>query len=586
MHLEKDISPEKETQYWPKKGISVTFKKGEASSIYVAGRIQNSAGEVEEGMAKAPYKGELYYGIHPGDNLAKLYSNLGTPFESDPIWGCAWRMGREEISVTIISSDSQKGFIPGDAFGGVTISNIKPQLQAEEDFKRETERVSLKGTPLSSKEIYEKYNNRIFIVTSFNSRGEPIAQGTGFQFRDNLIATNYHVIKDARSVKVKKMDGLDEIDKEAIIVCIRDDGGKVSRGPYEGPLFLGSRLNDWAVLCSQNQSLPKVETGDSPQPGDAVTVIGNPEGFGESVTTGVVSAIRENSWIQISAPISHGSSGSPVFDSTGKWIGLATLMKEDAQNLNFATPSVSIANEVEAKVKLADANKYPWSRSGADMPLREMDIEKTLVDLIARSDQKDKSLSEIQKNINDIQALMADYEDPTDQSKLLSYLVDIYADGLGDYLSAIKASNRRIEVDKNNYQAWEQQGILLGIKMGNSEEGIPCIQRAIQLAENRIANELSKNQQDYNDRKYQGEDDFEHKMNQDQLTAADNMTHFAKASNALEIGRMYLMLKNYPDAREWLKKAKVWDNGRLYIGQEADAFLGYIPQANAQSTMP
>ena len=68
-------------------------------------------------------------------------------------------------------------------------------------------------------------------------------------------------------------------------------------------------------------------------------VIGNPTGLMGTVSDGIISAFRENhSMIQVTAPISHGSSGSPVMDETGQIIGVATLVIAEGQNLNFAIP--------------------------------------------------------------------------------------------------------------------------------------------------------------------------------------------------------------------------------------------------------
>jgi S1-C subfamily serine protease len=71
--------------------------------------------------------------------------------------------------------------------------------------------------------------------------------------------------------------------------------------------------------------------------GERVIVIGNPTGLTGSVSDGLISAFREGrSHIQITAPISQGSSGSPVMDEMGEVIGVATLGNTQGQNSNFA----------------------------------------------------------------------------------------------------------------------------------------------------------------------------------------------------------------------------------------------------------
>jgi Trypsin-like peptidase domain len=80
-------------------------------------------------------------------------------------------------------------------------------------------------------------------------------------------------------------------------------------------------------------------------------VIGNPNGLQGTVSDGLIAAFREDrSLIQITAPISPGSSGSPVLDETGQVIGVATLMEVDGQNLNFAIPVESVKDAIASAI--------------------------------------------------------------------------------------------------------------------------------------------------------------------------------------------------------------------------------------------
>ncbi|MGH9904261.1 MAG: tetratricopeptide repeat protein, partial [Pyrinomonadaceae bacterium] len=85
----------------------------------------------------------------------------------------------------------------------------------------------------------------------------------------------------------------------------------------------------------------------SPQEGESVVVIGNPLGLEGSVSNGIVSAVRDiptfGRIIQITAPISPGSSGSPVVNMQGQVIGVATLQITGGQSVNFAIPSERIS---------------------------------------------------------------------------------------------------------------------------------------------------------------------------------------------------------------------------------------------------
>jgi tetratricopeptide (TPR) repeat protein len=82
--------------------------------------------------------------------------------------------------------------------------------------------------------------------------------------------------------------------------------------------------------------------------GQRVLVIGNPEGLTGTVSDGIISAFRKNgAMIQITAPVSPGSSGSPVLDpESGNVIGIATAIRKEGQNLNFAISADAIKTEI------------------------------------------------------------------------------------------------------------------------------------------------------------------------------------------------------------------------------------------------
>jgi hypothetical protein len=80
-----------------------------------------------------------------------------------------------------------------------------------------------------------------------------------------------------------------------------------------------------------------------PVEGQSVLVIGNPEGYTGTVSHRIISAFRDNgNIIQITAPISPGSSGSPVLNAKGEVIGIATAVVKEGQNLNFAVSSKAL----------------------------------------------------------------------------------------------------------------------------------------------------------------------------------------------------------------------------------------------------
>jgi S1-C subfamily serine protease len=82
-----------------------------------------------------------------------------------------------------------------------------------------------------------------------------------------------------------------------------------------------------------------------PAVGERVVVIGAPEGLTNTVSDGIVSAFRNSEgrrWMQITAPISSGSSGGPVLNSRGEVVGVSVAMLRQGQNLNFAIPASNV----------------------------------------------------------------------------------------------------------------------------------------------------------------------------------------------------------------------------------------------------
>lgn len=183
--------------------------------------------------------------------------------------------------------------------------------------------VSLWGQVLTQSDwvsVAQQARDSIFKVVAHNPEGE--ATGTGFAVSaDGKIATNYHVIAGASKIFVKLPNG-------------RTVG-------IERVVAFDKRV-DLAILQVQGVSLRPLPLGDSSavKVGQEVCVMGSPLGLEQSFSTGVVSAKRVIDgfeWVQITAPISPGNSGSPVMTRDGTVIGVATFGYEKGQNLNFAS---------------------------------------------------------------------------------------------------------------------------------------------------------------------------------------------------------------------------------------------------------
>src|SRR5207249_3416716 len=166
-------------------------------------------------------------------------------------------------------------------------------------------------------------------IETFDARGEKLARGSGFFIDVDRVVTNRHVIEGAYRAEVHLNSGHSFPVKSVLAV---DAEGDVALLKVDAPTNLVRPL-----------SLDRT----SPQEGESIVVIGNPFGLEGSVTNGIVSAVRDipgfGRIIQITAPISPGSSGSPVVNMQGQVIGVATLQITGGQSVNFAIPSERIA---------------------------------------------------------------------------------------------------------------------------------------------------------------------------------------------------------------------------------------------------
>jgi S1-C subfamily serine protease len=102
---------------------------------------------------------------------------------------------------------------------------------------------------------------------------------------------------------------------------------------YDGDLVIASSE------APGSESVPVILSENLPEVGEKVVVIGNPLGLEQTVSDGIVSAIRSNQqaikFIQITAPVSAGNSGGPLLNMRGEVIGVATFQYRQGQNLNF-----------------------------------------------------------------------------------------------------------------------------------------------------------------------------------------------------------------------------------------------------------
>ncbi len=242
---------------------------------------------------------------------------------------------RDQLAVSDINSDSRV-----TAADARIILRISAKLENINDYIKEpetmseteitTSKIPVSDKKLTSNEIYSLAKEYTLTIKSIGADGKTAATGTGFYINKNgWIATNYHVIKDAYKITVT--DGnMNDYNVLRIIAY--------------------SQLKDLAIISVDNKPEKCAVFSSNYATGDTVYTLGSPLGLELTFTSGMISQSNRNfyelndgiSYIQMTAPITTGNSGSPLIDEFGNVIGVCSMTYLSAQNMNFAIPADEI----------------------------------------------------------------------------------------------------------------------------------------------------------------------------------------------------------------------------------------------------
>jgi len=170
-------------------------------------------------------------------------------------------------------------------------------------------------------------SQKVVVVEAVGDEPKDTKMGSGFFVSaDGNLATCAHIIEGARTIRVKTLYG--------------------AEFKFERVVFM-DKSKDLAILSVASDGVAFFEQSDSPAPvGTRIAVLGNPLGLKGSLTDGVVSAIRGGNgvarYLQISAPVSQGSSGSPVVTLDGDLVGMVGARAQDGEGLGFALAAKEI----------------------------------------------------------------------------------------------------------------------------------------------------------------------------------------------------------------------------------------------------
>jgi len=180
--------------------------------------------------------------------------------------------------------------------------------------------------------LTDPFFKNFFSEANINDEDIPTARALGSGViisKDGYILTNYHVIKDTRALLIKLEDGRE----------------------FVGQIVAFDPPSDLGVIKITGENLPVILLGDSEalEVGDVLLAIGNPFGVGQTVTQGIVSALRKKNlglnlyegYIQTDAAINPGNSGGALVNLDGKLVGINTaiLSRSGGNNgIGFAIP--------------------------------------------------------------------------------------------------------------------------------------------------------------------------------------------------------------------------------------------------------
>ncbi len=204
--------------------------------------------------------------------------------------------------------------------------------------------------------LYRRIGPSVVAIYTYNERRENIGRGSGFfHGASGHVVTNLHVLRSAHSAQIKTAAG-----------NLHPVTGISARDPA-GDLALLSVRIPWG------ESIPLAVSAVLPEVGERVVVVGSPFGLEQTVSDGIVSAIRDTAErgriLQITAPISPGSSGSPVVNLRGEVVGVAFSQFTGGQNLNFC-----IAGERVARLAAASGPPAPLAGGAASPGLEGKQI--------------------------------------------------------------------------------------------------------------------------------------------------------------------------------------------------------------------
>ncbi|ART82866.1 serine endoprotease DegQ [Oceanisphaera profunda] len=187
---------------------------------------------------------------------------------------------------------------------------------------------------------------------------QALGSGVIVDAKKGYVITNNHVISDADKILITLMDGQE----------------------YEAELIGGDKQSDIALLKVDAKDLVEIEFADSDQlrVGDFAIAIGNPFGLGQTVTSGIISALGRSglnvenleNFIQTDAAINSGNSGGALLDLEGKLVGINTaILGPNGGNIGigFAIPANMVKSLTEQIIEYGEVRRGVLGVMGGEL---------------------------------------------------------------------------------------------------------------------------------------------------------------------------------------------------------------------------
>ena len=298
-----------------------------------------------------------------------------------------------------------------------------------------------KSAPLTPQELFKRVAPSVFVVEVLDAGGEVIAVGSGVAVARDQVVTNKHVVDEGISFRIRQ----GEMTWAAKVTHASSD--------YDLARLLVEGLSARPVNVRESSTL---------EVGERVFAVGAPEGLETTFSDGIISALRDfadGRLIQVTTPISQGSSGGGLFDAHGRLVGITTSGMKEGQNLNFAVPAEWITGLEQSQV------------SGTLEAAEEDSFLRWFMLAYAYHDD-----GEYQKAIDAYQEAI---RLKPNHAKAWYNLGVNYGD-LGEYQKAIDAYREAIRLQPDDAKAWSNLGVHYG-DLGEYQKAIDAFREAIRL---------------------------------------------------------------------------------------------------------